>query len=256
MIDIHTHILPGIDDGAASEADALALARLAVQEGIHTVVATPHRNAQYPNEGQDVLRRVQDLQGLLDQEGIDLEVLPGIETRIHGDFLQEIEEGDILTVNNRTKCVFVEFNFTDVPDYAEPLFYEMQLAGYTPVIVHPERNAAFRDQSDRLYQFVKKGALTQVTAGSLTGAMGKQVRKFSHDMIEANLCHMIASDAHHVKKRPFHMKAAYEEIGSRHGRGTVSQLKYNAEAILYQDVLDISPPAHMKKGFFAGFFQK
>lgn len=255
VIDIHSHILYGLDDGAADEDESLAMARQAVQEGIEILVATPHRNVHYPNDGTQVTRSVRTFQKILNNHDIPLQVEAGMEPRIYGDIQSDIADGHVLTLAG-TKTVFIEFPVQEVPDYTEQLFYQMQLEGYTPLIVHPERNEVFRENSERLYQLVKKGALTQVTAGSITGLFGNTVKKFSHQLIEAELCHVIASDSHGVKKRPFCMQDAFEQIKVRHGLNTAERLQYNAEALLYGDVLDIGPPAHVKKGFLANLFHR
>src|SRR5699024_206620 len=205
MIDIHTHILPGVDDGAQTEDDSIEMAKAAVEEGIHTIIATPHhKNGSYDNVRENILTYTKILNELFQSEGIPLTLLAGQETRINGDMVEDLENGDILPIND-TKYVFVEFSSTQVPRYAKQLLFDIQVAGYTPIIVHPERNQELMERPNRLYEFVRKGALTQITAGSLVGKFGKNIQKFTHQLIEANLTHFIASDAHNTTTRSFWM---------------------------------------------------
>src|SRR5699024_7265912 len=142
MIDIHSHILPGIDDGAQSITDSLAMAQEAVRQGVTAIVATPHhRNGKYDNIKSDIIRYTNDLNERLQEEDIPLTVLPGQETRINGDMIQDIENGELASLND-TKYLFVEFASNHVPRYAKQMLFDIQVAGYIPVIVHPERNSA------------------------------------------------------------------------------------------------------------------
>jgi protein-tyrosine phosphatase len=192
MIDLHSHILPGIDDGARDLSDSVNMAKKAVEQGIHTIVATPHHlNNRYENPKQTIIDRVRELNKVLLDEKIDLNVLPGQETRIYGEMLAGYEQDEILPIDN-TQYVLVEFSSTHVPRYTEKLFYDLQTKGLIPVIVHPERNQEIIERPEVLYQLVKKGALTQVTAASISGDFGKKIKNFSMQLIEANLTHFIA----------------------------------------------------------------
>src|SRR5699024_10104401 len=139
MIDIHSHILPGVDDGAQTERDSVAMARQAVVEGIETIIATPHNhNGQFDTTREMILTGVERLNTLLKHEGIPLTVLPGQENRINGDLLTELQNGELVPLNE-TKYLFVEFPSGSVPRYAKQMFFDIQLAGYIPVIVHMVR---------------------------------------------------------------------------------------------------------------------
>ncbi|MBY0145129.1 tyrosine-protein phosphatase [Neobacillus niacini] len=232
MIDLHCHILPGIDDGAQSLSDSLNMARKAVEQGIHTIVATPHHmNSKYENPKQSIIERVEELNTILIEEKIHLNVLPGQEVRIHGEMLEGYQAGGILPVNH-TPYVLVEFSSNHVPRYTEKLFYDLQMNGLIPVIVHPERNQEIIERPDILYQLVKKGALTQVTAASISGDFGKKIKNFSLQLIEANLTHFIASDAHNTTKRTFKMREAFGVIEKKYGIDTVYYFDENAALLI------------------------
>lgn len=228
MIDIHCHILPGVDDGAQSLSDSIDMARKAVQQGIHKIVATPHHmNNSYENSKRSIIARVKELNEALREEKIGLEILPGQEVRVHGEMLEGYETGEILPVNH-TPYILVEFPSNHVPRYTEKLFYDLQMKGLIPVIVHPERNQEIIERSDILYQLVKKGALTQITAASLCGDFGKKIRNFSLQLIEANLTHLIASDAHNITNRGFKMREAFGVVGQKYGNEMVYYFEENA----------------------------
>lgn len=254
MIDIHSHILPGVDDGAKTEEDSLAMAKAAVADGITTIVATPHhRNGVFNNERESILMWVETLQELFVNEGIPLTLLAGQETRINGDMVQELEEKIILPIND-TKYVFVEFSSDHVPQYADQMLFNIQLAGYIPIIVHPERNQELIENPGKLYEFVKKGALTQVTAASIVGKFGKSIQKFSHQLIETNLTHFIASDAHNTTSRGFVMSEAFEIIKSRYASDYYYMFLENSELLIANQNVYRMEPHRIKKKKFLGLF--
>lgn len=248
VIDIHCHILPGLDDGAKTIEDSLAMARQAVDEGIDTIIATPHhRNGKYDNDRQTVLKAVQHLNEELNLADIPLIILPGQETRIHGDFLSGVEEATILPLNESSNYIFVELPSDQVPRYTKQMLFDLQVKGYKPIIVHPERNARLIQEPDLLYQFVQNGAYTQVTAASMAGRFGKNIQKFTQQMIEANLTHLIASDAHNTTTRGFCVQHAYQEIEENYGLSMVYYFVENAKFVAEGQIMDAQPPEQIKK---------
>lgn len=254
MIDIHCHILPGMDDGAATIEDSLEMARAAVKEGITTIIATPHhKNNQYINPKSTILTKVNDLNTVLKQENIPLTILPGQEVRIYGEVLEDYYKEEILTLNH-TKYLFIEFPSSSVPRYAERLLYEIQTEGIIPIIVHPERNKELQEKPDLLYQFVKNGALTQVTASSVAGYFGKNVKKFSEQLIESNLTHFLASDAHNVHNRSFKMMEGLDVVEENFGVDYVYLFKENAELLLEDRNVIKEVPERIQRKKFLGIF--
>lgn len=253
MIDIHCHILPGVDDGAKTIEDSITMAKQAAKEGIDTIIATPHLNQHYDNRKQAILEKVDFLNLQLETENINVKILPGQEPRIYGEIIAEYDKGDIQTLNG-TNFMFIEFPSNHVPRYAEQLLFDIQLKRLTPVIVHPERNAELMAHPDVLYNFVQKGALTQVTASSLCGYFGKKIKNFSQQLIDANLTHFIASDAHNVTTRDFKMAEAFALIESEFGIDYVYLFTGNAELLVAdQNVIKEIPERIKKKKKFLFF---
>jgi len=232
MIDIHNHILPAVDDGPTNEQESINMAISAVEQGIHTVVASPHHlNNTFTNKKIDIEKNVTILNELFKSKDIPLTVLTGQEVRINGDILADIEKNEIATIND-SKFLLIEFPHREVPYYTERLLYDIQIAGYVPIIVHPERNEELRANHRKMYNLVRKGAITQITAGSLLGHFGKEVERFSHQLIESNLTHLIASDAHHVTKRPFRLKEALDLVRKQYGVETYYMFVENSHLVI------------------------
>jgi protein-tyrosine phosphatase len=254
VIDIHCHILPDIDDGAPHRQASLQMASLAHSEGISRIIATPHKNGKYENTKVEILDDVSSLNDLLQEEKIPLTIHPGQEPRITGELLEDYEKGDILSLNDAGKYVFVELPSGQVPRYAAQLLFDIQLTGLTPIIVHPERNHEIIEHPDILYKFVKDGTLTQVTSSSITGHFGKKIKKFTEDLIEHNLTHFVASDAHNVSSRPFRLKEAYEAVEETYGIDYRYLFQENAELLLGGNNVAKEVPEQIQKKKFLGLF--
>jgi protein-tyrosine phosphatase len=254
MIDLHCHILPNVDDGPKDLAESVEMAKQAVQQGIKTIIATPHhRNEKYENHGQTIFRQVEEFNRVLKSENLDLTVLPGQETRIFGEMVEGLKSSEILPLN-QGKYVFVELPSGHVPRYTGQLLFDIQLKGFIPVIVHPERNQEIIENPEVLYQLVKKGALTQVTASSVSGHFGKTIKKFSLQLIEANLTHFVASDAHNTSSRGFKMVEAYDVIEKSFGIDAVYMLRENAELVVQGKSVYKEVPERVKRKKILGLF--
>ena len=255
MIDIHCHILPGLDDGAHDFTDSLDMAKLAVNEGIHTIIATPHhQNGHYHNTKNDIIHRTKELNEYLEVEGVKLTILPGQETRLYGELMEDYENGEILTLANISNYLFIELPSSHVPGYTNQLLFDVQMKGMTPVIVHPERNAELIEQPDKLYRLVKNGAATQITASSLTGYFGKKIQRFTFDLIEANLTHFIASDAHNTTKRTFKMEEAFNLVKKKYGTDFLFNFMDNAELVIDGKDIYREVPERVRKKKIFGLF--
>jgi protein-tyrosine phosphatase len=254
MIDIHCHILPSVDDGAKDINDSIEMAREAVKEGIHTIIATPHhKNGKYENNKLEVIEKVNQLNTVLKNEHIPLTILPGQETRIFGEILEESEFEHILPLNF-TQYIFIELPSSHVPRYTEKLLFDIQLKGLTPIIVHPERNQEIMSNPDSLYNLVKKGALTQITASSVAGYFGKKIRRFSLQLIEADLTHFISSDAHNITNRGFKMSEAIDVIDKRYGVDMIYFFTENAELLIEEKSIYKEEPQRVRQKKFLGIF--
>lgn len=225
MIDIHAHILPGMDDGAGDIDEALNMARIAVAEGITGLIATPHvASGLYCHTKEQISAAVNSLNNLLDKAQIPLQLYPGAEYLLEPDIPQRLRAGEILTLNNGGKYLLVEFPFTSVPVYAENIFFELMLQGVTPVIAHPERNAELQKHPGRLANLIEKGALAQVTTGSLAGLFGDKAERAAVGMVNKCLAHFLASDAHSSDKRPPALKTLLNRINQKINTDTLEQL--------------------------------
>lgn len=255
MIDIHCHILPGVDDGPKTIEGSMEMARQAVEQGITKIVATPHhKNGTFDNVYKDIIKDVHLLNKELEREGIDLEILPGQETRLYGEMVEDFEAGDLITVNDTNVYLLVEFPSSHLPRYANKLLFDIQMQGITPIIVHPERNREIIENPSKLYQLVKEGALCQLTASSVTGMMGKKLKKFSLDLISHNLAHLIASDAHNTTSRPFELRQAYDTVESEFGISMRYLLQENSEDVIEGKMIGKEVPERIKKRKILGIF--
>ncbi|GEM02119.1 protein-tyrosine phosphatase [Halolactibacillus halophilus] len=255
MIDIHCHILPDLDDGAKHMEESVRMARQAVDQGIHAVIATPHhKTTRYENDRQTVLESVRQLNNRLREEHIPLKVHPGQEIRIFEHMGHTFDETELLSLNETGVYVLIELPSHEIPRYTDHLIYNLSTQGYIPIIAHPERNQVILENSDILYEFVKNGGLSQVTASNLTGKLGKKVRHFSESLIEHNLAHVIASDAHHIEHRAFDLQDAYQSVRKRMDTAYVKQLSENAYDILNGERIHSYEPTRLKsKGLFGWF---
>ena len=170
MIDLHCHLLPGVDDGSKSMDISLKLANDAVRDGIDYALLTPHHmNGVYLNHKKAVIQQTQEFQVKLDRHKISLKVFPGQEVRINGDLLTALDQDDILFADEGGRYLMLEFPDDDIPSYTSNVIYELMQRGIIPVIVHPERNTMIMKQPDILYDLLSRGYLSQVTSGSYVG---------------------------------------------------------------------------------------
>ncbi|WP_066175311.1 tyrosine-protein phosphatase [Bacillus marinisedimentorum] len=254
MIDIHCHILPSVDDGASSMTDSIEMARAAADQGITAIIATPHnKNGKYDTPIEIVEEKVHALNKELNHHSIPITVFPGHETRIFGEMLEEYRAGNVLTLNG-SQYVFIEFPSQHVPRYAGQMIYDLKLEGLSPIIVHPERNQELISDPDRLYKLVEKGALTQVTAASVTGHFGKKIKKFTNQLIEHNLTHFIASDAHNTSSRGFHLRDAYETVEKEFSISYRYMFEENTTLLMDNKAIFPEFPERIKKKKFLGIF--
>lgn len=192
MIDLHCHILPGLDDGAQTLEESLEMARVAAGDGIHTIAATPHADLWGTNPDQEDLEdRVARLQEALEAQSIPVRIVPGLENHLTPELLS----GQVVPLN-RTGFVLVELPFEEYPHYVEEALFQLQLKGYTPILAHPERNAILRSSHDVLRGLVERGILAQLTAASLLGVFGKKTREASEAFLLQGLVQVLATDSH------------------------------------------------------------
>ncbi|PPA70293.1 tyrosine-protein phosphatase [Jeotgalibacillus proteolyticus] len=251
MIDIHCHILPGVDDGPQKQSDTFAMLAQAIEDGVTDIIATPHhRNRKYVNDKKDVLADVDKLNSFIKEHQLPITVHPGQEVRIYGEIVEDAQRDEILTLAGTTKYVLVELPSSQVPAYTERVLYEMMVAGMIPIIAHPERNSAIVEDPGKLFRLINQGALSQVTAASVAGDFGKKIQRFSMELLEHHLAHFMASDAHDTEYRGFAMTKALKALHHAHDHdfGVLE----NAANLLKGDPLFLNPPVEIKpKGFWS-----
>ncbi|MFZ5591309.1 MAG: tyrosine-protein phosphatase [Bacillota bacterium] len=242
FIDIHSHILPGLDDGASTTDEALAMASLAVADGVAAIIATPHvYPGLYENSRQTIEDAVFRLRAELSNAGLALELLAGAEYFLEPGLLGRLTPGDLLFLHRDSRSLLVEFPALQVPAYAESVLHELFLGGIRPVIAHPERNPELAG-SDLLERLVHRGALLQVTAASLCGYLGRTARQAAEDLLKRGIVHLVASDAHSCRGRSPQLSAARQRAAEMLGESAARQLFSENPRRLLQggDVLPVS----------------
>jgi protein-tyrosine phosphatase len=255
MIDLHAHILPGLDDGAPDLGEALSMAWLAVEDGIVSLVATPHVTGDhYRTDRTTILSAVEQLNNHLDKYQIPLKILPGAEYRLEPDLPERLARGELLTLNDGGRYLLVELPAAFVPPYTERVLYELQLQGVTPIIAHPERNASFCRRPDLLQALVSRGVPAQVTAGSLTGMFGREAVRMAFYFLECGLAHFVASDAHSSVGRTPVLSPALAEVERRLGVDAARKLVDNSRRVLEGQAIPLETARKVRTGR-KGFLQ-
>jgi protein-tyrosine phosphatase len=261
MVDIHSHILPGIDDGSRSLDDSLALCRIAAEDGITTIVMTPHvMEFRYPNTRETIEGPFELLAAAIASEKIPLILVPGSEVHVAADLVTRLRDGDLMTYNDNRKYMLLEFPFQQIVSGTEEIVYRLRLAGVTPVIAHPERIGFFMDDHQRLESLLKLGALAQVTGGSLLGSFGEKSERAAWRMVERRLVHVVASDAHDQKHRRPELKAAAALLASKAGEETARLMSDEVPRAIVLgidvDVPEPLPKAGGLKGLLSSIFSR
>ncbi len=203
MIDIHTHILPGVDDGSPRTAESLEMLRLAAASGVETVIATPHSNLPgvYANYNGEWLQASFDrLIRRAEEEEIPVRILRGMEVYATEDLPQLLEAGRVLTLND-SRYVLMEFDFHEQANWCTRMLESVLEAGYTPIVAHPERYYAVWQEPWCVYPWLEMGAHVQLTRGSILGKFGREAKRAADYLLQHNLVACIASDAHGSRNR-------------------------------------------------------
>jgi protein-tyrosine phosphatase len=214
MVDVHCHILPGLDDGPENFEESLAMAESAISDGITHVVATPHCSSAYPFDYAQVQRLRERLQTEI---GDRLNLATGCDFHLNPENLEALRADGSRFCINQHDYLLVEFNEISVPPSMDDTLHTLQLKRLRPIITHPERNAILRRQPERLARWARLGCFVQVTAGSLTGSFGPRAQEDSLCWIAKGFVHFVASDAHNTKRRPLRLQAAYDAVSKQFG---------------------------------------
>jgi protein-tyrosine phosphatase len=213
VIDLHSHILPGLDDGAASLDDALGIAAAAVADGIRVIAATPHVRSDYPTAPEQMERLVDSLRRELRAAQVQLELLPGGEIAL--DRLPELGDDELrrFGLAGNPGYLLIEAPYLGWPLGIDDTVFQLQLRGFTTVLAHPERNGEVQARPERLAPLVERGTLVQLTAASLDGRIGSGPQKTGLRLLELGFAHLLASDAHAPTLRQVGMSAAAAAVG-------------------------------------------
>lgn len=208
VIDLHSHILPGLDDGASSLEDSLELARAAVSAGVTAVAGTPHVRRDFPTTPEAMETALHRLRATLAREGIPLDVRGGGELDLEWLAGAPIEQVRRFGLAGNPAFALVEIPYAGWPLGIADALYRLQLAGITPVLAHPERNPDVQERSERLRPLVEGGALVQVTAASLEGRFGPAPAETARGLVHTGLAHLVSSDVHRPERRGFELETA------------------------------------------------
>jgi protein-tyrosine phosphatase len=230
MIDIHCHPLPGVDDGARSLDMAVAMCRIAANDGVTHLVATPHSNYTY---AFDVGLNRQLLAQLQEAVGDKPQLLLGCDFHLSFDNIQECVKNSKDFTINQSSYLLVELPDQFHPEHLGRVYYEIQVAGINPIITHPERNSLLQRKPELIHDWISMGCLVQVTAQSYTGGFGSKARKLSERLLDEGAVHFFASDAHDVQRRPPLLSRCYRKVAKMKGEEIADLLlQKNPEAVI------------------------
>ena len=250
MIDLHCHYLPGIDDGAQTLDQALALARAAVADGITHAVMTPHVHAGvFENRTSGIALAVAQFRAALAHHGIPLAISAGGEVRIGSELIELLETGEIPFMGQwrGQRVMLLEMPHGNIPVGAERLTAWLLKQGVLPLIAHPERNKDVMRNLAKLDPFIEQGCLLQVTAGSLVGHFGEMAERCARELLDRGDVFAVATDAHNLENRPPVMTAAYAFLVADAGDAVAAKLTHGNPIALVtrppSDAVSVGPQA-------------
>jgi protein-tyrosine phosphatase len=221
MIDIHSHVIYGVDDGAQALADSVAMLEMAAAAGTTDIVATPHASLQFRYQAELNRQRMAEIQAAV---GGRIRLHLGCDFHLSWENIQDALANPTRYTVDGGSYLLVEFSDLLIPKTTGDIFAQLQAAGMTPIITHPERNWLLTQRLAEIEQWVEQGALNQVTAHSLTGLFGSKARRFAETLMERNLVHFIASDAHSTAERNPRLDEAYKLVAARYGEARARRL--------------------------------
>ncbi len=231
MIDLHCHILPAVDDGPNDIEESVAMSRTAASDGITHIVATPHFLYGGPHKSQEVERSIERLSGELKREGTPVTLLRGADIRLNYELVKGLEAGDIPTING-SRYFLLELPEV-IPPNLDTFLFSAEIRGFKVIITHPERNGGLLSSPDRIGALRASGALFQITAMSVTGEFGLELRSFCHMLFRRRLVDFVASDAHDPFVRRPVLSKAYGEVTRLCGEREARRIFFeNPEAVI------------------------
>jgi protein-tyrosine phosphatase len=239
LVDLHTHVLSGVDDGAASRDESREMLRIAAADGTRLIVATPHTGRV---ERDRILQHVAALNDLARADGIDITVRPGSEARLTPELVRAFADGQVVTLN-QTAYLLVELPLGGPwPPNVTRAVFDLQLAGAWPVLAHAERYQALQRDPELLVELVRAGVVVQVNADSLLGRQGARARRAAEELVRSRLAHVVASDAHDARLRPPTLSGALQRVAELAGEAEARQMRQRAAAIVAGQALSLPDP--------------
>ena len=270
LIDIHSHIIPGVDDGSPDLETSLGLLRMAAENGTTDIIATPHVIDVSTALTWDIIRRkVEELQKEADRNHIPITIYPGAETELNFDLLELMRKDHSAFCLAGSRYCLMEMPSLMLPPHLEDIIYELQVMDIVPVLAHPERQMQLMENPDKLLELLHKGCAAQCNGGSLTGVFGPKVHNNVHRLLERDMVAFMGSDAHNLRHRNTNLKDAKEKVAEHWGEQRATELfetkpKYILEnKLLPDDLYSNRLPGQFteqpdgngkKKGFFARLF--
>jgi protein-tyrosine phosphatase len=251
VIDIHSHVLPKLDDGATDFDFSLEMLRIAERDGITCIIATPHsRVRDMTIDLQSIVDGVKRLNQIAEENNMNVKVFAGTEWDIVLGIPKMISNGFGCSLA-ASRYLLIEYSpWQDIAFYQEQ-FFEIMAAGYVPILAHPERYASLLRHPNDLYRFVQKGGLFQVNAASVTGLEGPRMRKFVFSLMRHGLVHFVASDAHDTGKRAPVLKKAYIKVSRRFGKDYADKLfRLNGKCVLNDERIIVPEPIRFRRPLF------
>lgn len=243
MVDLHSHILPNIDDGSKNMEETLEMGRIAEAEGFSKVIATPHYiDGAFAPGREQFLNIIKEVNGCFVKNAINIEVLPGLEVYISPDIPSKLKKGEILTLNN-TPYILIEFPMFNIPIYTEDILYEMRLLGYKPVIAHPERYGKVMEDPNYLKSLTEQGNYVQINSLSVTGMLGEKTQKTAEILLKHRMVHFIGTDAHTPRTRSPRIKEALDQMCQWVGSEYVEEIINNGRALIRGEEIEIPQPS-------------
>lgn len=259
MIDIHCHILPNVDDGSESLEESIEMAKIAESEGITRIVNTSHCHFDFKyKKGNELKLELEKFNQALKEENINIEVLLGNELYYTSDLIERFDELDFFSMNN-SKYILMEFSPINFPKNIEDVIYEIKIRGYIPIIAHAERYKQVQEDVNIVLDCIKEGALIQVNASSILGKNGEKAEDTSKKLLDNNMVHFVATDAHSSNRRRPLIKDSYNYILKNYGKEVSEKLFIeNPTAVIEnRDISILNPTKYEeKRSFLKRLFRK
>jgi len=263
MIDLHSHILPGVDDGSSDMEMSLEMARLAVADGTKVLACTPHITPSvYENNTADIVRDMGALQAELDRNEISLKLIAGADFHVNGAMLTRLQDGSAPCLGNSSYFLF-EPPHTIMPPYLLDFAKRILAAGFVPILTHPERLTWIEKHYDVICKMHEVGCMVQITAGALVGGFGSRPLYWSERMLEENRIDILASDTHHPTRRPPQMSHARDKAARIKGDDVACRLVWHNPLRILQnmsverdEVILTNPPKKPEKRSLLSKFRR